>query len=80
MLIWVVCIITLLYAVMGGLEAAFYTDLLQGSFIILLSIILIPFSWMRITEIYGTSKNESALEILHQKLPESFLKFLVHQI
>ncbi|MBK7103734.1 MAG: sodium:solute symporter family protein [Ignavibacteriae bacterium] len=74
MLIWVVCIITLLYAVMGGLEAAFYTDLLQGSFIILLSIILIPFSWMRITEIYGTSKNESALEILHQKLPESFFE------
>jgi len=73
MLIWIVCLVSLLYAVMGGLEAAFYTDLLQGTFIILLSVMLIPFSWLRITEVYG-SGNESALEILHQKLPQSFFE------
>lgn len=73
-LIWIVCLVTLLYAVMGGLEAAFYTDMLQGIFIILLSIILIPFSWIRITETYGTAKGESALKILHEKLPESFFE------
>ncbi|MCB0742474.1 MAG: sodium:solute symporter family protein, partial [Ignavibacteriae bacterium] len=73
-LIWLVCIVSILYAVMGGLEAAFYTDLLQGSFIILLSIMLIPFSWSKITEIYATNNNESALQILHQKLPESFFE------
>lgn len=72
-LIWIVCLVTLLYAVMGGLEAAFYTDMLQGSFIIILSIILIPFSWSRITEVYG-SGGESALKILHEKLPESFFE------
>lgn len=72
-LIWIVCLVTLLYAVMGGLEAAFYTDMLQGSFIIILSIILIPFSWGRITEVYG-SGGESALKILHEKLPESFFE------
>jgi Na+/proline symporter len=72
-LIWIVCLVSILYAVMGGLEAAFYTDLLQGSFIIILSIILIPFSWIKISERFGTG-NESALTILHQKLPESFFE------
>ena len=72
-LIWLVCLITILYAVMGGLEAAFYTDMLQGTFIIILSIILIPFSWAKITDVYGTG-GESALQILHSKLPESFFE------
>lgn len=74
MLIWVVCLIVLVYAVLGGLEAAFYTDMLQGFFIIVLSVLLIPFSWSKIKEVYGTGANESALEILHQKLPESFFE------
>lgn len=73
MLVWIVCIIIIGYAVMGGLEAAFYTDMLQGTFIIILSIILIPFSWIKITEDFG-SGGESALKILHEKLPESFFE------
>ncbi len=74
MLVWIVCLIVLLYAVMGGLEAAFYTDMLQGFFIIVLSIVLIPFSWFKIKNIYGTEGGESALNILHEKLPESFFE------
>jgi len=73
-LIWIVCLIVLLYAIMGGLEAAFYTDMLQGFFIIVLSIVLIPFSWIRIKSMYGSDSGESALQILHQKLPESFFE------
>lgn len=74
MLIWIVCLIIIIYAVMGGLEAAFYTDMLQGFFIILLSIVLIPFSWFKIRKLYGTGDSESALKILHDKLPESFFE------
>ncbi len=74
LLIWIVCLVVLLYAVMGGLEAAFYTDMLQGSFIIILSFILIPFSWHSITHLFGNGSGESALKILHQKLPESFFE------
>ncbi len=74
LLIWIVCLIVLLYAVMGGLEAAFYTDMLQGFFIIVLSIVLIPFSWVKIKAIYGSGNNETALNILHEKLPESFFE------
>ena len=47
-LIWIVCVIVMLYAVMGGLEAAFLTDTIQGIFIIILSVLLIPFGWARI--------------------------------
>jgi solute:Na+ symporter, SSS family len=73
-LIWAVCIIIMIHAMMGGLVAAFYTDMLQGTFIILLSVMLIPFSWMKITATYGTGSGESALKILHEKLPESFFE------
>ncbi len=74
LLIWIVCLIVLLYAIMGGLEAAFYTDMLQGFFIIVLSVVLIPFSWAKIKAMYGGGSGESALQILHQKLPESFFE------
>jgi len=73
-LIWFVCLIIMIHAMMGGLVAAFYTDMLQGTFIIILSIILIPFSWMKITATYGAGSGDSALKILHQKLPESFFE------
>ncbi|MDP3580586.1 MAG: hypothetical protein Q8S39_01550, partial [Ignavibacteria bacterium] len=73
-LIWMVCVIIMIHAMMGGLVAAFYTDMLQGVFIILLSIILIPFSWMKITATYGAGSGDSALKILHEKLPESFFE------
>jgi solute:Na+ symporter, SSS family len=73
-LVWIVCLVIVLYAVMGGLEAAFYTDMLQGFFIIALSIVLIPFSWMKISNLYGDESGDSAMRILHEKLPQSFFE------
>jgi len=74
MVAWLVCLVIILYAVFGGLEAAFYTDMLQGTFIIILSFILIPFSWIKIQHVYDTGAGESAMKILHQKLPQSFFE------
>ena len=74
MIAWIVCLIIIAYAVFGGLEAAFYTDMLQGAFIIILSFVLIPFSWMKIKAVYGTGSGESAMSILHDKLPQSFFE------
>ena len=71
---WIVCLVIIVYAVFGGLEAAFYTDMLQGIFIIILSFVLIPFSWIKIKAIYGTDAGESAMNILHDKLPQSFFE------
>ena len=73
-LIWGICFLVLIYTSLGGLEAAFYTDLLQGIFIILLSIILIPFSWHQINVVYGGSGIMQALGHMHTRLPESFFE------
>ena len=74
MIVWCVCCIILLYATTGGLAAAFYTDMLQGVFIIALSIILIPFSWAKISRLYADGSILAALRVLHQKLPASFFE------
>ena len=71
-LVWTVTIVVLLYAITGGLEAAFYTDMLQGVFIILLSIALIPFAWGKINSIYGGTTAMDALTTIHHKLPEHY--------
>ena len=70
-LIWLVCLIVLVYAVAGGLEAAFLTDMLQGVFIILLSVILIPFAWSQINAMHGGSGMMDALGTIHARLPEA---------
>jgi len=73
-LIWVVCVVVMLYAVSGGLEAAFLTDTLQGIFIIILSILLIPFGLAKINSLYGGSGVLEALGTVHRQLPESFFE------
>lgn len=73
-LVWSICILVIFYTALGGLEAAFYTDLLQGIFIIILSFILIPFAWAQINTMYGGSGMLSALGHLHERLPESFFE------
>jgi SSS family solute:Na+ symporter len=72
LLLWIVCGIVIIYAVAGGLEAAFLTDVLQGIFIILLSFLLLPFAWKKINVIYGGETVFDALKTIHQRLPESF--------
>ncbi len=73
-LILIVCLVVLVYAVAGGLEAAFLTDTLQGMGIILLSVILIPFALIRVNQIYGGSGFMNPFRVLHDKLPESFFE------
>ena len=68
-LIWLVCLVVMVYAVSGGLQAAFLTDMLQGVFIILLSVILIPFAWAKINVAYGGNTTTDALETIHRVLP-----------
>lgn len=70
LLIWSICVIVMIYTSLGGLEAAFYTDMLQGIFIIILSIILIPFAWSAINVEFGGSGAMQALNHLHDRLPD----------
>jgi solute:Na+ symporter, SSS family len=76
LLIVIVCVVVLVYAVAGGLEAAFVTDTIQGIFIIYLSIALIPFAWGKINDIYGGEGMMGALTTIHSQLPESYFEIL----
>ncbi len=73
-LIWVVCVVVMLYAVAGGLEAAFLTDTLQGIFIIVLTLMLFPFAWTKITEQFGGQGFMGAMEVMHGRLPQSYFE------
>ncbi|UZR99150.1 sodium:solute symporter family protein [Chondrinema litorale] len=73
-IIWSICLIVLVYTALGGLEAAFYTDMLQGIFIIILSFIMIPFAWASINNVFGGSGALQALNHLHNQLPENFFE------
>ncbi|MEZ5952290.1 MAG: hypothetical protein R3C12_24490 [Planctomycetaceae bacterium] len=52
-LVPVIGLVVLIYGIAGGLEAAYYTDLIQGLCIILLSIILIPLGLQALVEKFG---------------------------
>ena len=73
-LIWSVCLIVLLYAVVGGLEAAFLTDMIQGLFIIVLSVMLIPFGWSKINKLFGGGSPIDAMHTIHLQLPDSYFQ------
>jgi SSS family solute:Na+ symporter len=76
MIVLIVCMITLIYSMAGGLEAAFVTDLIQGMFIIVLSVLLLPFAWVKINGLYGGSGFLSAMKTVHIELPESFFEVM----
>ncbi|MDQ8192959.1 sodium:solute symporter family protein [Coraliomargarita sp. SDUM461004] len=69
-------VIILLYAVSGGLEAAFVTDMIQGIFIIILTLMLIPFAMSKINTLFGYEGFMGTFHALHQNLPEAFFEVL----
>lgn len=73
-LIIIVAFVTLLYASIGGLAAAFMVDLIQGMFIILLSILLIPFAMAKINLQFGGDGLLGAFKTMHKVLPASFME------
>ena len=72
--IWIMVLIVVSFTVIGGLEAAFVSDLLQGVFILILSLILIPFALIKINHEFGSSGLMGSLRTIHEVLPESFFE------
>ncbi len=72
-------LIVILYGVLGGLTAAYYTDLIQGLFIILLSVLLIPFGLMALVKNFGDPETMGLMDgfrILHERVsPDYFSLF-----
>ncbi len=72
--IWLMVLIVVSFTVIGGLEAAFKSDVMQGIFILLLSVILVPFALYKINIIHGSHGIMGALRTIHEQLPESFFE------
>ncbi|MFC1558355.1 sodium:solute symporter [candidate division KSB1 bacterium] len=72
LLIFIMGMVTLVYSVMGGLTAAYFTDLIQGTMIIFLSLILIPFAMIGISNKFGGESFLDSFSIMHAKVPEEF--------
>ena len=70
-LIPAVAIMVMVYGVLGGLTAAYWTDTIQGMCIILLSVLLIPFGLMALSDRFGAVyPGLSGFQIMHRELPE----------
>lgn len=72
LLIWFIVAIVLIYGIAGGLEAAVWTDTVQGTLILVLSVLLVPFAVMKLNVLHGTSGFMEIGRILHQELPGYF--------
>lgn len=67
--------IVIVYGVLGGLTAAYWTDLVQGVFIILLSVLLIPFGLWSLVNAFGDPSTQGFMDgftILHERVSGDF--------
>ncbi|WP_164104009.1 sodium:solute symporter family protein [Candidatus Laterigemmans baculatus] len=63
--------IVIIYGVLGGLTAAYWTDLIQGIFIILLSVLLIPYGLKALVAKFGDPTSDGMMEgfrIMHERV------------
>ncbi len=70
-----ISLIVIVYGVLGGLTAAYWTDLIQGIFIIILSIILIPFGLWALVKEFGDPATQSIMDgfgIMHQRVSSDY--------
>ena len=66
-----VAIIVMIYGMLGGLTAAYWTDVIQGICIILLSVLLIPFGLSEVVKQFGVEGDTwtDGFRIMHEQLP-----------
>ena len=77
-LVPVIGLIVLVYGMAGGLEAAYYTDLIQGICIILLSLLLVPFGLSALVEKFGPEGGSWLLgfRIMHEQIPKGYFNVI----
>ena len=74
-LVPIIGVIVFVYGALGGLRAAYWTDLVQGSCILLLSILLIPFGLNALVEKFGdpeTMGMTDGFRIMHEQVPVEY--------
>ena len=70
-LTWILAIIVIIYAVLGGLEAAFLSDTLQGVCIMILSFALLPFAYFKICSNFDVTGIAGVIEVAKARLSEA---------
>ena len=67
--------IVIIYGVLGGLTAAYWTDLIQGVFIILLSVLLIPYGLWALVKEFGDPETQGFMDgfqIMHERVSSDY--------
>ena len=70
-----IALIVIIYGVLGGLTAAYWTDLIQGIFIIILSILLIPFGLWALVKEFGDPATMGVMDgfrIMHERVSTDY--------
>lgn len=68
-------VLILIYGILGGLKAAYWTDLIQGLGIIILSVILIPTGLQALIDKFDPGSTEGLMrgfEIMHERTPSEY--------
>ena len=74
-LVPVIALVVTIYGVLGGLRAAYWTDLIQGVFIILLSVLLIPAGLDALVDKLGDPTTMDMLDgfrVMHEQVPDEY--------
>jgi solute:Na+ symporter, SSS family len=73
-LIPTIAVVVIIYSLMGGLIAAYWTDLIQGLCIILLSVLLIPFGLNALVETYAPGNGMMhGFNVMNERIPDAML-------
>jgi len=83
-LVYICALVVLVYGVLGGLRAAYWTDLIQGVFIILLSVLLIPAGLDALVAKDAADRNVDPLSmstmdgfrVMHEQVPDEYFKIV----
>lgn len=78
-LVPVIALVTTIYGVLGGLKAAYWTDLIQGICIVVLSLILIPVGLGQLVERFGTPETMTLVDgfrIMHSRVAEDYFQII----
>ena len=78
-LVPIIALVVVVYGVLGGLRAAYWTDLIQGIFIILLSIILIPYGLQALVTKFGDPATMGMMDgfrIMHEQVPAGYFEIV----
>lgn len=73
-LVLCIAVIVFLYAALGGLEAAVFTDAIQGVFILILTFMLVPFAMLKLNAMHWTQGLTGPFQAIHGILPESMFE------